>query len=126
YQNMSVMYEYMKGIALDRIKDDNKFLDEQDRLRLSVVRDVSFEDYLAWDYWQAKTETASLKRKNRRLTLENAKAQFRKDSIGGMVGSMASLTISRHKLFVWRVFRKLGLPVVIVNNGEVEVLKKAT
>lgn len=124
YQNMPVMYDYMKGIARDRIDEGNKFLGDADRDHLSVVKELSFGEYLAWDYWQAKNAVASLKRKNRSLVLKNSKARFRKDSIGGMVGSMASLTISRHKLFVWRVFRKLGLPVVIVNNGEVQAVKK--
>lgn len=120
FESMPAMFQYMQYMARDRVRDGNQFVTDADRDVLQIVRDMSFSDYLAWDYWQSKTAVARLKRRVRSAQLKNRKLMFRANSIGAMLGSMRSITLRREKLFIWRVFRKLGLPVVIVNNGQAQ------
>lgn len=118
FASMPAMFEYMQYIARERLDDSNRFVSDADRDVLQVVRETGFQDYLAWDYWQSKTAVARLKRRLRAAQQKNRKLTFKADSIGAMLGSMKSITLRREKLFIWRVFRKLGLPVVIINNGQ--------
>lgn len=116
FSSMPVMYEYMQYVARDRLRDDNRFVTDADREVLHVVRDSTFQDYLAWDYWQSKTNVSKLKRRVRAAQQRNQKLTLKSNSIRAVLGSMSSATLRREKLFIWRVFRKLGLPVVIVRN----------
>lgn len=127
FASMPKMYQYMHYIARERLHDGNRFVSDADREILQVVRESTFQDYLAWDYWQSKTAVSRLKRRVRATQQRNRKLTFKANSVAAMLGSMSSITLRREKLFIWRVFRKLGLPVVIVNNGQTPagVQKKA-
>lgn len=124
FDSMPVMFDYMKEVVTPRIQDDNTFLRAADRTHLEAVRSHSFEEFLALDYWKARSEVASLKRKNRAAASKRTKERPKQNTIGAFVGSMTRVTISRRSMFFWKVLRKLGFPVVVVEKKPAAVRGK--
>lgn len=118
FNSMKVMFDYMKEVVSERLEGNNAFLRESDRPHLDAIINHSFVEFLALDYWKAKIEIASLKRKGRGISAKYMKEKDRRDSIAKQIGApMAAFAMPTRKLFIWKAFRKLGLPVIIVKRA---------